>query len=238
MLGGAYIGVALILALTVGSASGPAYRSLLMGLVFGIGLILVIFAGAELFTGYALYMTFGLLHRTVDWKETLRAWAFVWLGNLIGAAVLSAVFVAGGTGSLLAAPHPFLFEYTDHKISADMVQLFCRAALCNWLVCLAIWTAARVGSESAKMIAMAWCLLAFVACGFEHSVANMTAFSLSLFAGGTSGTVVMLAGGAYNLVVVTLGNLAGGGIFVALAYAAVARSEISRKPVEQIIARK
>ena len=94
--------------------------------------------------------------------------------------------------------------------------LFARGILCNWLVCLALWMAMRVSSESAKCIVIAWCLLAFIAAGFEHSVANMTVHLLALF--GPSNDAVSLFGAAHNLLWVTLGNVVGGSVFVGLAY--------------------
>ena len=86
----------------------------------------------------------------------------------------------------------------------------------GWLVCLALWMSARVTSDSAKCIAIFWCLLAFIACGFEHSVANMTVLGLAL--AGQHPDTVSLAGAAHNLAWVTLGNAIGGGLFVAGAY--------------------
>jgi nitrite transporter NirC len=228
MMAGAYIGIGLILALSAGSSASPAYRSLLMGLVFGIGLVLVTFSGAELFTGYALYLTFGLLRRRVNGIEALRALLFVWGGNLAGALVLSGIFTLGGDGSLLANAHPFLFDYVGHKIEPAALQLLCRAALCNWLVCLSIWTAARVTNVVAKLLVISWCLIAFVTCGFEHCVANMTAFLLALFA--EPGQVALVPGMLRNLLVVTLGNILGGSIFVAIGYVLVGRSDLKRTP--------
>src|SRR5205807_1254987 len=94
--------------------------------------------------------------------------------------------------------------------------LFARAILCNWLVCLAIWMAARVNSDSAKCIVIFWCLLAFIASGYEHSVANMTLLGLAL--AGNHPEAVSLAGFAWNLAWVTAGNAVGGAVFVAGAY--------------------
>src|SRR5438552_2010037 len=88
--------------------------------------------------------------------------------------------------------------------------------LCNWLVCLAIWMSARVNSDSAKCIVIFWCLLAFIASGFEHSVANMTLLGLSLV--GNHPATVSVGGFGWNLLWVTLGNIVGGAVFVAGAY--------------------
>ena len=153
----------------------------------------------------------------------------VWIGNLAGAVILAFLFAKGGGGAVFApaGAEPgkaleFLTAYVVKKETSPFAPLLCRAILCNWLVCLAIWLAARLKSEAAKMIGIAWCLLAFVACGFEHSVANMTAVTLGLLAPTPIGT---LSGAAYNLGVVTLGNLIGGALFVAGAYLWAARGE-------------
>ena len=215
LLAGAYIGVAYVLALTVAAGLPAGVRPLALGGVFGIGLILVVMAGAELFTGHIMYMTFGLAKGTVKPVDALVVLIVVWLGNLVGSILLAALFAKGGGGSVFAAPAAFLQGYVAKKETSTVLALLCRATLCNWLVCLAIWLPSRLATDSAKIIGMAWCLLAFVACGFEHSVANMTIFSLDMFAPAPVGT---LYGAAYNLLWVSIGNLIGGSLLVAGAY--------------------
>jgi nitrite transporter NirC len=222
MFAGAYIGMAMVLALSCAVGMSPGARPLVMGATFGIGLILTVFAGAELFTGYVMYVGFGLARRTVSWGDAARLLIVVWLGNLAGALMLSALFVGGGGGAVFADGGAFLAAYTTHKVDASVLQLLSRAALCNWLVCLAIWTASRVSSESAKCIVLAWTLLAFVAAGFEHSVANMTALALALF---DPGVPFDLLGVLRNLVVVTAGNVIGAGLLVVSGYLLAARTD-------------
>ena len=222
LLAGAYIGIALILALTCSAGLPAGARPLVNGSVFGLGLLLVVFSGAELFTGHVMYMTFGWARRTVSPLDGLMLWVFVWIGNLIGSVVLMWLFAKGGGGSIYAAPAAFVHDYVAKKETATVAALLCRAILCNWLVCLALWMPARIQNEAAKIWAMAWCLLAFVACGFEHSVANMSVAALGLFDPARAGT---LYGGAYNLLWVTLGNIVGGGLLVALAYLAASTTE-------------
>ena len=101
-------------------------------------------------------------------------------------------------------------------MSAPGTELFVRAMLCNWLVCLAIWGAARSKSDTAKCIIIFWCLFAFIAAGFEHSVANMTLFSVALFS--EHPETVSLAGAVRNLVWVTLGNTFSGAVFMGFGY--------------------
>jgi nitrite transporter NirC len=222
MLGGAYIGIALVLALTVSSGLPAGARPLAAGAVFGLGLLLVSFAGAELFTGSVMYAAFGLARGTVRWPATLAMLLWVWVGNLAGSAVLAWVFSTGGGGLIFAAPEPFLHDYVAHKVNVPAGALVARASLCNWLVCLAIWTPARLKGEGAKILAMAWCLLAFVASGFEHSVANMTLFTLAAL---SPVHPIDFAEAAHNLLWVTLGNVVGGSVLVATAYLSIARTE-------------
>lgn len=220
MLAGAYVGIALILDFVCTAGLPAGVRPLVGGGVFGIGLILVVLAGAEMFTGHVMYETFGVARRTISLVDALLLFVLVWIGNLVGAALFTFIFVQGGSGIL--ADDTLIRAVITKKETSPLIPLFCRAVLCNWLVCLAIWLAARLKNEAAKMIGIAWCLLAFVACGFEHSVANMTAVCLGLFAPHQIGDV---GHAAYNLTVVTLGNLLGGGLFVAGAYMWSAKGE-------------
>ena len=139
-----------------------------------------------------------------------------WVGNLVGSLALVGLFAVGGGGGLLSAPDTLVMKVAAAKMAASGASLFARGILCNWLVCLALWMSARVNSEAAKCIVIFWCLLAFIACGFEHSVANMTLLGLALV--GHHPDTVSLGGAAWNLAWVTAGNIVGGAIFVAGAY--------------------
>lgn len=222
MMAGAYIGVAMILALSCAVGMPPGARPLVLGATFGIGLILTVFAGAELFTGHVMYAGFGLARGTVGWRRALAMLIVVWLGNLLGALILTGVFVLGGGGAIFSGAGTYLNTYVSHKVEADAIALLARAVLCNWLVCLAIWTAARVASDSAKCIVLAWTLLAFVAAGLEHSIANMTALTLGLLAPHPD---FALFGVIRNLALVTAGNVAGSAVFVVGGYLVAARMD-------------
>ncbi len=222
MLAGTYIGIAMILALSTGAGLPAGVRPLVMGGTFGIGLILTVFAGAELFTGYVMYVGFGLAHRTITLWEAIQMIVVVWIGNLVGAVILSVIFAAGGGGAIFANADTMFHAYVAHKVEADTLALLARAILCNWLVCLAIWTAARMQGDAAKCIAMAWILLAFVAAGFEHSVANMTGLTLGLLVDHPS---ISIAGMVRNLAIVSLGNAIGGLVFVCGGYLAASRTD-------------
>lgn len=221
MMAGVYVGMGILLIFSVGQKADPSLRSLIMGGSFGIALTLVVFAGSELFTGHAMYMTIGRLTGRIGSSDVLRAWAVSWLGNLCGSAMLGAIFVIGGGGMILVGTgESLLHAVAAKKMTAPGMELFARAILCNWLVCLAIWGASRTKNDAAKCIIIFWCLFAFIAAGFEHSVANMTVFSVALFS--EHSDAISPLGAARNLFWVTLGNAFSGAIIMGLGYWVVA----------------
>jgi nitrite transporter NirC len=229
MFAGAYVGIGIILIFSVGQVVDPSWRPLVMGASFAIALILVIFAGSELYTGHTMYMTIGRLAGAVDIAGLTKAWLLSWAGNLVGAAVLSGLFVAGGGGHILKPGAALLFETASHKIHSTPVELICRGMLCNWLVCLSVWMAARTKSDAAKCIVIFWCLFAFIASGFEHSVANMTIFSVALMSNHPD--TITASGVFYNLFWVTIGNALSGAGVVAAGYWFIS-GLTSRQPAE------
>lgn len=217
MKAGAYVGIGIILILTLGQTADPSWRSLVMGASFGIALTLVVFAGSELFTGHTMYAAHGVLTGRLRAPEALGLWGASWGFNLAGSAVLAALFILGGGGVVLhGTGEPLLHVIAAKKMHGTAVELIARGMLCNWLVCLAIWMAARTKDDTAKCILIFWCLFAFIASGFEHSVANMTVFSLALLAPHPPG--IDLAGAAHNLVWVTLGNAVSGALVLGWGY--------------------
>ena len=216
MNAGAYVGLGIILIFSLGSDVDPAYRKLVMGAAFGIALSLVVFAGSELFTGHTMYMTLGWLRKTTSLLDLSVVWLLVWIGNLAGAALLAVIFVLGGAGGMVSDSSTFLNQVASAKMNTPAIELFARGILCNWLVCLALWLSGRTENDAAKCILIFWCLFAFIASGFEHSVANMTLFCIALL--GEHAAAVSLTGMAYNLFWVTLGNLLSGSLFVAFGF--------------------
>jgi nitrite transporter NirC len=215
-LAGAFVGVAVVLLLTVGGplvAAGSPMAKLVMGAVFGIALTLVVFAGGELLTGNMMVMTQSAMARVVSVPRAVIVCVAAFVGNLLG-SVAFALAVHGG-GTLSSGPGAeLLAEMVAAKDALSGPQLFWRAVLCNALVCLGLWMAARTRSDAAKLIVLWWALLAFIASGFEHSVANMTTFSVAALQG--AGTWSMLA---RNLAWTVPGNLVGGALVVGAAYA-------------------
>lgn len=211
-LAGIYVGFGILLIFSLGSALDPAVRPLVMGASFGLALILVVFAGSELYTGLTMTMALGRLEQKVSGGQLARVWAASWVGNLVGALLLGAIFVTAGGGAITEAASGFIYKAAAAKMDAGAVELFTRAILCNWLVCLALWMSSRIASETARMIAIAWCLFAFVASGYEHSVANMTVFAVALLSPHPES--VTWAGAGWNLLWVTAGNTVAGALFM------------------------
>jgi len=231
MMAGAYVGMGILLIFSVGQMADPSVRSLIMGVSFGIALTLVVFAGSELFTGYTMYMTIGRLTGRISTGDVARTWGATWFGNLIGSALLGLMFVAAGGGVILHdGGQDLIHTIAAKKMQAPGVELFFRAMLCNWLVCLAIWGASRTSSDAAKCIIIFWCLFAFISAGFEHSVANMTLFSVALLS--EHGEAVSTVGAVRNLFWVTLGNATSGAILMGAAYWVAAG-----RPIEKLDAK-
>jgi nitrite transporter NirC len=134
---------------------------------------------------------------------------------LLGSLAVAWLVVQSGVVS--ATPQAALIQkVAGSKMSLPAWELFLRGILCNWLVCLAVWTASRVTSEAARLLLIFWCLFAFVGSGFEHSIANQSLLGLALFLPHEAG--ISWAGFAWNQVWVILGNIVGGGIFVGALY--------------------
>lgn len=213
-MAGAYVGLAIILIFTLGNLLEPALRPLVMGATFGIALTLVVIAGSELFTGHTMFLTFGVKTGAIRPGQMWAVLPQTWFGNLIGSVFVALLYNYGG-GSLLPVDTSLLHTAALAKTTAPASVLFFKGALCNWLVCLALWMALRV-EGAAKFLAIWWCLLAFIASGYEHSVANMTLFALSWF--GHHSDACTLGGIGHNLLWVTLGNTLAGAVFMGLGY--------------------
>ncbi len=196
-----------------GFGFGPS--RLLGGAAFSLGLILVVIGGAELFTGNNLIVMVWA-DKKVSTGLLFRNWSLVYIGNFIGAVgtayiayLAGALDLGGGSAEKTAA------AIAQGKINIPYLEAFLRGMLCNTLVCLAGWLSFAAHHVSGKILAIIFPISAFVALGFEHSVANMYFIPLALFAGVDGVTV---AGFINNLIPVTIGNIVGGSVFVALAY--------------------
>jgi nitrite transporter NirC len=221
MLAGMYVGAAIFLILTVGGSlakESPGVVRLVMGVCFGGALTLVVFAGSELFTGSNLVLTLGVFTGKASWRDLLLNWWWTWLGNLAGSLLLAVIVVNAGLldAESFGAVNGFVQKVVASKMSIPPGQLFLRAILANWLVCLGVWMAARSKDDTARILLIWWCMFTFITSGYEHSVANMFSLALGLFI--PHGPEITWAGFAYNVGLATLGNVVGGAIFVAGLY--------------------
>ena len=226
VLAGAFIGFGAatytMIMTGVDASFGPA--RLLGGVGFALGLILVIVGGAELFTGNAL-MVMAAVDRKIKIRQLLRNWVIVLVGNLVGAAGLAIAF---GLSSLLEGPMgTTAVDIAAAKTTLSPLEALVRGALCNALVCLAVWLTFAARSVTGKILSILWPVAGFVLLGLEHSIANLFFFPFgwAAAASATAATasdslfaVIPLSGVVSNLFWVTLGNILGGAGGVALAY--------------------
>jgi len=188
------------------------------GVTFSLGLILVVVGGAELFTGNNL-MAMAWAAGRVTTRQVLRNWGLVYLGNVAGALGTTLLV-------LLAGVHTFgegtvgetMIRIARAKVSLDPVSAIARGILCNVLVCLAVWLCMAARSVTDKILAIVFPISAFVACGFEHSVANMFFLPLGIALTASGAEAISWSGALMNLGLVTVGNLIGGTGLVALVY--------------------
>ncbi|MDT4914464.1 MAG: nitrite transporter [Pseudonocardiales bacterium] len=232
-LAGAYVGVAVVLLASVAgplAAAGSPATKLVQGAVFGIALTLVVFAGAELFTGNNMVMLIGWLRGGVGGAAALLVNVASLVGNFVGSVAFAAVVHWSGVLDTAppgkpAAGDAMITTLVTNKMHATDGQLFWRAVLCNALVCLGLWMATRTRSDGAKLTVLFWALLAFIASGFEHSVANMTIFSLAIFNHAADWSDL-----GHNLLLTVPGNIVGGALVVGLPYAFSAKSGRAEGP--------
>lgn len=237
MLAGAFISAGAFFSTTViaGAADKLPYGiiRLVAGLAFCLGLIMVIVAGAELFTGNNLIIM-AWADRKVTTSRLLRNWAIVWVGNFVGAVLTALLVFAGrqytfGAGAVGAAA----LSAANTKSGLDFMQAIALGIMCNALVCIAVWLCYSARSTTDKILSIIFPITAFVAAGFEHSVANMYYIPMGLliknFAPQSFWTAINHVPADYanltipnmfvnNLIPVTIGNIIGGAVMVGLVY--------------------
>ncbi|ONI39560.1 nitrite transporter NirC [Candidatus Epulonipiscium fishelsonii] len=224
MLAGILVGFGVALSFTIGGLlAGTSSAKIMLGVSFGVALSLVIMAGSELFTGNNFIMTVGLFRNTVSIKDACSLWIVCWIGNLLGSILFAVMFNL--TGLNTGSTAEFILASTATKMNLPIIELIFRGILCNMLVCLAVWCSFKLKSESGKLIMIFWCLFVFVTAGFEHSIANMTILSLGLFSN-SGNELITISGYLYNVALVTLGNMIGAILFIAIPYAYVGSDKL------------
>ncbi|HHV15722.1 MAG TPA: formate/nitrite transporter family protein [Gelria sp.] len=239
ILAGAYIGFGANLATKIGSmeAAGTSGGQFLFGAVFSVGLMLVVIAGSELFTGNCMFCCISSLNGQSTWGGLLKNWTVVFLANFVGSVLLVYIIFYGGfwgDPTAISAHGSKALGIASAKMSLTWGQAFFRAICCNWLVCLAVWVAFAAKDVVGKIFGIFFPIMAFVSSGFEHSVANMFFIPMGITIAQNNPALVAAANGmtaeqvtaffsygnfiTANLVPVTLGNIVGGSIFVAMFY--------------------
>jgi len=239
VLAGGFIGLgALFFTLVASDATlGFAATRVLGGLMFSLGLILVSVGGAELFTGNNL-MVMALADRKITIAELLRNWIIVYAANAFGAIGLAVVVYLANHGAMNGgAVGAAYVKIAAAKTALPFGEAFFKGVLCNLLVCLAVWLAMAGHTVVDKILAIVFPISAFVAAGFEHSVANMYFIPLGLLLAdtgvlpaGVSLASLSWSGFASNLIPVTLGNIVGGSVMVALVYYVIYRRPALAEP--------
>jgi formate/nitrite transporter len=224
VLAGGFIGLGALYFTLVTSDSSLSFAAsrLLGGLTFSLGLILVVVAGAELFTGNNLLVMAWASYR-ITTGELLRNWVIVYIANFLGAmGLVLLVFLSGHWQMEEGAVGTNAVTIAAAKVALSFSEAFFKGILCNILVCLAVWLALAARSVVDKIFAVIFPISAFVAAGFEHCIANMYFIPLGILLKDrilVSGAENLSWSGLWsNLVPVTLGNIVGGGVMVALVY--------------------
>lgn len=221
VLAGGFIGLgALYFNLVVSDATLPfAIARVLGGMVFALGLVLVVVAGAELFTGNNL-LVMAWVSRRIPTRKLLENLFVVFCANFIGAAGLAWIVSLSGHANMNGgAVGRTAITIATAKCALPFAEAFFKGVLCNLLVCLAVWLALAGRTVTDKILAIIFPISAFVAAGFEHSVANLYFIPLGLFlSGADASTALTWSGFVHNLIPVTLGNLVGGAGLVGLVY--------------------
>lgn len=225
MVAGMFISFGSFIAFTLGqlisAGESASWTKLAQGFAFAAALSLVVMAGAELFTGNNLVMTAASIRKSVSWADTVKLWVVCWIGNLVGSVLCVGAFQLTGIPTAgEGAVADYFIKISTGKVTLGPVELIFRAILCNILVCLAVWCGTKLKSESGKLIMIFWCIFVFMICGFEHSIANMSSIGVSLLTG-----KVGIGPYLYNVVVVTLGNMVGGIVGVALPYHIISKDK-------------
>lgn len=213
VVAGLYLVVAIILSYTIGALlfdKSLEISKILVAATFSLALGLIVFLGGELFTGNNFVMAIGFYDNKCRARDILKAWGLCYIGNAIGSVILAFLFVKSGASIELIQNYMSSIIYPKLELSIN--ELFIRGILCNFMVCIAVLSTIKMNSESGKLTIMFWCVFVFVIAGFEHSIANMGIFSIGYLV--LDGIPIYLI--LRNLLFVTLGNIVGGAILLAV----------------------
>ncbi|WP_117169990.1 formate/nitrite transporter family protein [Paraliobacillus sediminis] len=218
ILASMFIGFGVIVAFKTGNyfyLEGSPFAYPMAAITFGAAIILIVYGGGDLFTGNTFYFTIAALNKKMRWINVFRMWGMTYLGNIIGAIgfaifiYLTGLFADGNVST-------FLMSAAAKKMDISFWELFFRAILCNWLICLAFFIPMKMKGDGAKLFVMMLFVFGFFISGYEHSIANMVTFSIALIL--EHPDTISISGAIYNLIPVTIGNIIGGHLLMGWVY--------------------
>ena len=218
ILASGFIGFGVIIAFKTGNLFYLDHNPMaypFAAITFGTAILLIAYGGGDLFTGNTFYFTYAALKGKMTWMRVLQMWCTTYLGNLIGALLFAYMIYLTG---LFDSPsvNSFLMSTVESKMNAPVSELFFRAILCNWLVCLAFYIPMTIKGDGPKIFIMLFFVFGFFISSYEHSIANMGTFSVALLHDHPDTISWSLA--IRNLIPVTLGNIVGGAVFMGMLY--------------------
>ena len=212
-MAGAYLAIAAILSFSLGALfqHDVALSKTLVAGSFGIGLALIVFLGGELFTGNCFTTIMPVYTKRKKLTELVPAWVICYAGNCVGSAIICALFIS--SGALKDALTTYLTSSIAAKLNFDLMELFIKAILCNFIVCAGAYAGMKIQDSMTKLVFLVIIVMAFVLPGFEHCIANAGTFTMGLTLLGSSMDWSLLP---LHMLITTIGNIIGGSILIGL----------------------
>lgn len=212
-MAGAYLGMACILSYTLGAmlSDHGVIGKIALAATFGIGLVAIVYLGAELFTGNCFVTIIPVLNKDLKIKDILPMWVVCYIGNIVGISFVCALFILSGAQESVLKP--YLMTTMQAKLDFNILQLFIKGMLCNLIVCVAAYSGIKIKDETARLIVIMVFVMAFVLPGFDHCIANAGLFAMGIVQLGSSIDWSMLP---LHMLISTLGNIIGGSILLGL----------------------
>ncbi|WP_270640418.1 formate/nitrite transporter family protein [Longibaculum muris] len=212
-MAGAYLGLAAILSYTLGAllSDHSVVGKIAVAGTFGIGLVAIIYLGAELFTGNCFVTIMPVLKKELKVRDILPMWITCYIGNMVGIAFICFLFIKGGSQETIMTP--YLKGIMEAKLHFNAVELLIRGILCNFIVCVAAYSGVKVKDDTAKLIIVMILVMTFVLPGFEHCVANGGIFAMGMTQLGNTVDWSLMP---LHMLLSTIGNIIGGSVLLAV----------------------
>lgn len=212
IVAGLYLGLATILSTTLGTLLFKDHyiaSKIAVAASFGIGLVIIVILGSELFTGNCFTTMIPVYGKKLKFRQIIPMWIICYIGNFVGIALICFLFVKSGSNQELLTE--YITTVVDGKLAFSAGQLFIKGVLCNFIVCVGAYVGMKMQDDTAKTIIMMLVVMAFVLPGFEHSIANMGNFTLGITALGTSYDWSLVP---LHMLISTAGNIIGGAVLL------------------------